>query len=107
MQLVDHERELAFQELLRDLGWLPTDLECAEKKRLADEYLDATIAWRDAGRGLQITMRERLRSTGMVFQKGVLQKGEYDALAPTLEEARLKAARAKLELIADIAEHKC
>jgi hypothetical protein len=33
---MDQERDLAIRELLCDLGWLPSDLHCAEKKRLAD-----------------------------------------------------------------------
>lgn len=31
MDLMDREREFAIRELMRDLGWLPSDLNCEEK----------------------------------------------------------------------------
>jgi hypothetical protein len=33
---MDHESNLAIRELLPDLGWLPSDLNCEEKKHLAE-----------------------------------------------------------------------
>jgi hypothetical protein len=46
---MDDERNIALRAVLRDLGWLPSDLNCQEKNRLAEQYLKATTAWLDAG----------------------------------------------------------
>src|SRR5262245_45412823 len=37
MHLMDRERRFAVRESMRDLGWLPSDLNCEEKRRLAEE----------------------------------------------------------------------
>ena len=102
---MDHERDPIIRELLCDLGWLPSDLDCEEKRRLAERYLDATTAWFDAGRGLRQTMLERLRQAHQGLQKGIFRTGEYDAMVATLDEARLRAARARQALEAHIAAH--
>jgi hypothetical protein len=107
MHLMDHEGDLAIREVLRDLGWLPSDLNCEEKRRLAEEYVDATISWFESDRGLRLTMLERLRRAYKGLRKEVLRIREYDALALAINEARLKAAQARLALEAHIAAHNC
>ena len=104
MQLMAHETEPAIRELLCDLGWLPADLQCEDKKRLAEEYLNATIAWFDMGKGLQRTILERLRQGYEGLSNDVR---EYEALAPSIEEARLKAAQARLALRTHMDAHNC
>jgi hypothetical protein len=99
---MDQQRDLAIRELLCDLGWLPPDLNCEEKKRLAEEYLDATTAWFEVGRGLRLMVLERFRQAYTV-----LRPREYEGLAQAIEEARLKAAQARLALEAHIATHNC
>ena len=99
------ECEAEYQELLQALGWLPQDLSCPEKKRLADEYLEASKSWRNLGRDFNRNGLERLRQNYAGARLGLLD--EYRAKAPVLEEARLKAARARLALEAHIAEHRC
>jgi len=101
---VDHGAQLAIRELLSDLGWLPSDLKCEEKKRLAQEYLDAIIKWFEVGRGPRLEMLERLRRSYGGLRKEVLR---YEALVPAIDEARLKAAQAWLVLQAHIADHNC
>lgn len=89
------------RELLRDLGWLPADLNCEEKRRLAEEYCDATAAWTEACRGPWAVLMERLRRSYRPLRG-------YDAADRLLiEEAQRKAARAKLALEAHIAAHNC
>jgi hypothetical protein len=107
MQLMDYEGRLAIQELLRDLGWLPSDLNCEEKKRLAEEYLDATAAWSQVGRGPVQASREWLRQAHTGSRRRMPPLEGWKALRPALEEARLKAARARLALEAHIGAHKC
>ncbi|HTA44108.1 MAG TPA: hypothetical protein VK789_16775 [Bryobacteraceae bacterium] len=104
---MDSERELAIRELLRDLGWLPSDLACDEKKRLAEEYLDATTAWLEAGKGLDRALVDRLRQAYRGSWKSAPGPGEWERLRPAIDEARKKAARARLDLEAHIAAHKC
>jgi hypothetical protein len=99
---MDQETALAIRETLLSLGWLPSDLSCEEKKRLADDYLNATTAWFDAGRGMRLALLQQLRET-----YSVLRQPEYEALRPAIEEARLRAARARLALEAHIAAHNC
>lgn len=94
-----HEGDLAIRELLRDLGWLPSDLNCEEKQRLAEDYLSATTTWFEVGRGLWLT---QLRQAYKVSRRG-----EYETLVPAINDARLKAARARLALEAHIAAHNC
>ena len=101
---MDHDTQLAIRELLSDLGWLPSDLKCEEKKRLAQDYLDATITWFEVGREPRRQMLERLGQSYEGFRKEVLR---YGALVPATDEARLKAARARLALQAHIADHSC
>jgi len=96
---MDHERDLAIRELLRDLGWLPSDLNCEEKKRLAEEYLNATLAWLEVGRGMWLTL---LRRSSIASPRG-----KSETLATVIEDARLKAARTRLALQAHVAAHNC
>jgi hypothetical protein len=96
---MDQERDLAIGELLRDLGWLPSDLNCEEKKHFAEEYLNATTAWFEVGRGFWLT---QLR---LAYK--VSRRGEDETLVRAIDDARLKAARARLSLEAHIAAHNC
>jgi hypothetical protein len=107
MHLMDHERDLESRELLRDVGWLPSDLNCEEKRRLAQEYLDATSAWFEVGRGRWLRILDRLRQAYKGLSKELLRPGKYEALDAAIDEARLKAARARLALEAHIAAHNC
>jgi hypothetical protein len=102
IELMDHELRLGYQELLRDLGWFPSDLHCEEKRRLAEQYLDATIAWFDVNRDLRAKFLERLRQPA---RNWLNYRGTGPR--PASEQARLKAARAKLALAAHIAAHNC
>ena len=104
---MDSEREFAIRELLRDLGWLPSDLACDEKKRLAQEFVDATTSWLDASRGLNPALVDRLREGYRGFWKSMPSPGEWETLRPAIDRARIKAARARLELEAHMAAHKC
>lgn len=101
---MDYERDLAIRELLRDLGWLPSDLRCEEKRRLAEEYLETTTVWFEAGKGLRLAM---LRQAYTGLPKGAWRWEEYTSLVPAIEEARRKAAQARLALEAHIAAHHC
>jgi hypothetical protein len=99
---MDDERNIALREVLRDLGWLPTDLSCQEKNRLAEQYLEATTAWLDAGaagRGLWLTQMVRAYKASL--------RGEDEAQLRSFDEARLRAARARLALEAHTAAHNC
>ena len=104
---MDADRDLAIRELLRDLGWLPTDLACEEKRRLAEAYAEATTQWLSAGRDLKVKILERLRQANNFLHQGALYKAEYEGLAPAIDKARSKAAEAKLALEAHIAVHHC
>lgn len=104
---MDSEREFAIRELLRDLGWFPSDLACDEKKRLAQEFLEATTSWLDAGRELNEDLVDRLREGYRGIWKSMPTRREWDKLRPVIDEARIKAARARLELEAHIAAHRC
>ena len=99
---MDSEKDIALRESLLSLGWLPSDLTCEEKKRLAEEYFNATKAWFESGRELRISLLARLRSG-----YAVPGQREWDALKPVMEEARLKAARARIAMEAHIAAHGC
>jgi hypothetical protein len=55
---MDSEAQQTIRELLSDLGWLPSDLKCEEKKRLAQEYLDATVTWFQLRERLSLKMLE-------------------------------------------------
>jgi hypothetical protein len=100
---MDREREFAIREVMRDVGWLPSDLNCEEKRRLAEEYLDATIEWAETRQGLWTDLVERLRRT-----YSALRLAEYQGPdPPVIDEARLKAARARLALEAHMAVHNC
>jgi hypothetical protein len=102
---MDHDAQLAIRELLRDLGWLPSDLKCEEKNRLAQEYLDATVTWLQMSEGPSLRMLDRLPQSYKGLLQGALRKNE--PLVPAINEARLKAARAQLALQAHIADHNC
>jgi hypothetical protein len=104
---MDYERDLALRELLHDLGWLPSDLRCDEKKRLAEEYLKATAVWFDAGKGLWLTILEPLRQGYTGLQKEAWRIGKSKSLVPAIDEARRKAAQTRLALEAHIAAHHC
>ncbi len=92
MYVMDREREIAIRELMRDLGWLPSDVNCEEKRRLAEEYLDATIEWAEACQGRWMNLVDRLRRTYLV-----LRSTEYQGPGHlVIDEARLKTARARL-----------
>jgi|SRR5581483_10935696 len=99
MSLMDHEREFAIREVLTDLGWFPSELNCEEKRRLADEYLSATVAWFEVASGLWLTILRRA-------YRGSLS-GECDPSVPAIDEARRKAARVRLALDTHIAAHDC
>lgn len=101
MLLVEQERDIALRELLRDLGWLPGDLNCDEKRRLADDYLEATKSWFDLGKGMRRDLLERLRHSHKVPAR------DYQDLNSNLDQARRKTARARLALEAHIAAHRC
>jgi hypothetical protein len=107
MRLMDSEREVAIRELLRDLGWFPSDLACDAKKRLAEEYLDATTAWLEAGKGLDRDLVDRLRQAYRGLWKSAPGPGEWERLRPAIDEARQKAVGARLDLEVHIAAHKC
>ena len=87
---MDDEANIAIRELLRDLGWLPSDLNCQEKSRLAEQYLSATTAWFDAGRSLWLTQARRAYKVSL--------QGEDETVLRALDDARLQAARARLAL---------
>ena len=61
MRMMDRETEFAIREVMRDLGWLPSDLNCEEKRRLAEEYLASTIEWAEACQGRWMGLVDRLR----------------------------------------------
>ena len=103
MQLMDREREFAIRELMRDLGWLPTDLNCEEKRRLAQKYLDATIEWADSCQGPWMDLMDRLHQTYSAVRSTVFQGPDH----LVIDEARLKTARARLALEAHVAVHHC
>ena len=100
---MDSEAQLAIRELLSDVGWLPSDLKCEEKKRLAEEYLDATVTWLHAAEGPRLKMLEHYKG----LRYGALLTAEYEALASASDEARVKAAQARMALQAHIAAHGC
>ena len=103
MQLMDREREFAIRELMRNLGWLPSDLNCEEKSRLAEVYLDATIEWAETCQGQWMGLVDRLRQT-----YSALRSMEYQGRDQlVVDEARLKTARARLALQAHLAVHNC
>lgn len=104
---MDSEREFAIRELLRDLGWLPSDLACDEKKRLAQEFLEATTSWLDVSRELNPGLVDRLHQGYRGLLKSMPSSGELERLRPAIDRARIKAARARLELEDHMAAHKC
>jgi hypothetical protein len=99
---MNQETEFAIREFLQSLGWLPTELDCREKERLAEAYADATMAWFEASKGLRLTLFELLRQSYLASRQR-----EFEILKPLIESARVKAARARLDLAVHIAEHKC
>ena len=100
---MDREREFAIRELMRDLGWLPSDLNCEEKRRLGEEYLDATIEWAEAYHGRWMDLVDRLRQTYSALRSTEYQGPDH----LVIDEARLKTARARLALEAHVAAHNC
>ena len=103
MREMDRERKFAIRELMRDLGWLPSDLNCEEKRRLAEEYLDATIEWAEACQGRWMDLADRLRRT-----YSAMRSTEYQEPDPlVIDEARLKTVRARLALESHVAVHNC
>jgi hypothetical protein len=98
--VMEQENDLLIRELLRDLGWLPSDLNCDEKKYLADEYLNATMAWIEISRGQWLRLLRQAYKTS--------PQGKYETLATTaIENARVEAARTRLALQAHVAAHNC
>ena len=103
MRMMDREAEFAIREVMRDLGWLPSDLNCEEKRRLAEEYLAATIEWAAACQGRWMGLVDRLRQG-----YPAVRSTEHQALdAQVIDEARLKTARARLALESHVAVHNC
>ena len=88
---------------MRDLGWLPSDLNCEEKRRLAEEFLDATIKWAEVCDGRWMDLVHRLRQS--YFTPWSTEREGPDHLV--IDEARLKTARARLALEAHVALHNC
>ena len=103
MYLMDHEREFAIRELMRDLGWLPSDLNCQEKMRLAEEYMAATIEWAEACQHRWMDLVDRHRQSYSV-PSSTGYKGGGDL---AIDEARLKTAPARLALEAHLVVHNC
>lgn len=89
--------KFAVRELMHDLAWLPSDLNCEEKRRLAEEYLDATTEWSEACRSRWMDLGDRLRQSYY----------SYRGLDDGIDEARLRTAAARLALERHIAAHKC
>lgn len=108
LNLMDSESER--QELLRELGWLPADLSCPEKKRLAEEYLAADRAWSNSGKdlkGLWMELRDNLLRRNYTALRSSAARARLADVEPAMEQARLRTARARVALEAHIAEHGC
>ena len=103
MHLMDREREFAIRELMRDLGWLPTDFNCEEKRRLAQEYLNATIEWAESCQGPWMDLIDRLCQTYYALRSAESQGPDH----VVIDEAHLKTARARMALEAHVAVHHC
>jgi hypothetical protein len=73
------------------------------RRRLAEEYLDATIEWAEACQVQWMDLIDRLRRT----YSAVLSTEDQERNPLVIDEARLKTAHARLALESHVAAHNC